>query len=45
MTNRCNFTTCRFNEDGKCTNKEFREECVDMSRKVLCLHEEETENN
>ena len=37
MNFRCNFTTCRFNEDGKCTNEELREQCVDMSRKVLCI--------
>lgn len=40
-TNGCNFTSCRFNEEGICTNEEFREECVDMSRKVLCLDEGE----
>ena len=35
--NNCNLTTCRYNADGKCTNEEKREECVDVSRKVLCL--------
>ena len=35
----CNLTTCRYNADGKCTNEEKREECVDVSRKVLCLDE------
>ena len=35
----CNLTTCRYNADGKCTNEEKREECVDISRKVLCLNE------
>ena len=35
----CNLTTCRYNADGKCTNKEKREECVEVSRKVLCLDE------
>lgn len=39
MNNRCNFTSCRFNADGTCENEEAREECVDMSRKVLCLGE------
>lgn len=37
--NNCNLTTCRYNADGKCTNKEKREECVDVARKVLCLDE------
>ena len=35
--NNCNLTTCRYNTDGKCTNEEERKECVDVSRKVLCL--------
>ena len=26
--NNCNLTTCRYNEYGKCTNEEKREECV-----------------
>ena len=33
----CNLTTCRYNKNGKCTNKEKRKECVEVSRKVLCL--------
>lgn len=33
----CNLTTCRYNEDGKCENEEKRKECVEVSRKVLCL--------
>ena len=37
--NDCNLTTCRYNEDGKCTNEEKREECIEISRKVLCLDE------
>ena len=37
--NNCNINTCRYNADGKCTNEEKREECVDVSRKVLCLNE------
>lgn len=37
MTN-CNLTTCRYNKNGKCTNEEKRKECVDVSRKVLCLY-------
>lgn len=35
-TNNCSLTTCRYNADGKCTNEEKREECVEVSRKVLC---------
>ena len=27
----CNLTTCRYNADGKCTNEEKREECVEAS--------------
>ena len=37
--NDCNLTTCRYNADGKCTNEEKREECVEVARKVLCLDE------
>lgn len=33
----CNLTTCRYNEVGKCENEEKRKECVEVSRKVLCL--------
>ena len=36
MTN-CNLTTCRYNENGKCTNEENRKECVEVSLCVLCL--------
>ena len=38
---KCNLTTCRYNADGKCTNEEKREECVEVSRKVLCLDEKD----
>lgn len=38
--NNCNFTTCRYNADGKCTNEGKRKECVKVSRKVLCINEE-----
>ena len=34
---KCNLTSCRYNADGKCTNEEKREECVEVSRKVLCI--------
>ena len=40
--NNCNFTSCRFNEDGICENEEAREECVEMSRKVLCEDEDKS---
>ena len=39
LSNNCNLTTCRYNENGKCTNEEKRKECVEVSRKVLCLSE------
>lgn len=28
-----------YNADGKCTNEEERKECVEVSRKVLCINE------
>ena len=34
-TTNCNITTCRYNENGKCTNEEKRKECVEVSEKVL----------
>ena len=40
MDNNCNLTTCRYNAYGKCTNDEKRKECVEVSRKVLCINEE-----
>ena len=36
---KCNLASCRYNAYGKCTNKEKREECVEVSRKVLCINE------
>lgn len=39
MKNKCNVNTCRYNQDGKCTNEDKRKECVEVSRKVLCLEE------
>ena len=36
---KCNLTSCRYNTDGKCTNEEKRKECVEVSRKVLCINE------
>ena len=40
----CNLTTCRYNADGKCTNEENREECVDVSKLVLCITDKEEKN-
>lgn len=37
---KCDLTSCRYNADGKCTNEEKREECVEVSGKVLCINEE-----
>ena len=34
---KCDLTSCRYNADGKCTNEEKREECVEVSGKVLCI--------
>lgn len=34
---KCNLGSCRYNADGKCTNEEKRKECVEVSRKVLCI--------
>ena len=34
---KCNLTTCRYNEDGKCTNEENRKECIEVASAVLCL--------
>lgn len=33
----CNLASCRYNADGKCTNEEKREGCVEVSEKVLCI--------
>lgn len=38
-SNNCNLTTCRYNQSGKCTNDEKRKECVETSKKVLCLED------
>lgn len=39
--NNCNLTTCRYNQSVKCTNEEKRKECVEVSKRVLCLNNEE----
>lgn len=33
--NNCNLITCRYNENGKCTNEEKRKECIRVAEKVL----------
>ncbi len=40
--NNCNLITCRYNQSGTCTNEGKRKECVEVSKRVLCL---EGENN
>lgn len=35
--NNCNLTTCRYNQSGKCNNEEKRKECIEVSKRVLCL--------
>ncbi len=39
--NNCNLTTLQYNKYGKCTNEENREECVEVSKLVLCLESED----
>lgn len=42
----CNLTTCRHNENGKCTSESDRKICVDVAKRVLCVEEsKESENN
>ena len=38
---KCNLAFCRYNTGGKCTNEEKIEECVEVSRKGLCLDEKD----
>lgn len=35
--NNCNLATCRYNQSSTCTNEEKRKECVEVSKRVLCL--------
>ena len=37
MNNNCNLINCRHNADVKCTNEEKRQECVRVSKAVLCV--------
>lgn len=41
--NNRNLTTCRYNQSGKCTNEEKRKECVEVSKRALCLEDIENE--
>lgn len=41
--NNCNLTTCRYNQSETCTNEGKRKECVEVSKKVLCLEDRENE--
>lgn len=41
--NNCNLTSCRYNTDGKCENEEKRKECVEVSKAVLRLEDNENE--
>ncbi len=41
--NNCNLTTCRYNQSGTCANGEKRKECVEVSKRVLCLEDRENE--
>lgn len=34
----CNFAMCIYNQSNVCRNKGKREECIEVSRKVLCMH-------
>lgn len=44
MELKCNLKTCRYNINGKCTNKDKREICIDVSKKVLCLNKKQNKN-
>lgn len=37
--NNCNLTACRYNKYCKCTNEEKQKECVEVSKRVLCLED------
>lgn len=41
--NNCNLTTCRYNQSGTYTNGDKRQECVEVSKRVLCLEDIENE--
>lgn len=35
----CNLTIRRYNQSGTCTNEDKRKECVEVSKRVLCLED------
>lgn len=37
LSDKCNFASCRYNQDGICQNENARKECVEVARTVLCL--------
>lgn len=37
---KCLLDTCRYNTELSCTNPEKRAECLNVSRKVLCITSE-----
>lgn len=39
----CNLTTCRYKQSGTCTNEDKRQECVEVSKRFLCLENRENE--
>lgn len=41
--NNRNLTTCRYNQSCTCTNEDKRQECVEVSKKVLRLGDRENE--
>ena len=43
MTNNCNLTTCRYNENGKCTNEEKKKACGEEIKKVLVYQKKQGE--
>lgn len=40
----CNLKTCRYNSFGECINEEKRKECVEVSKRVLCLEGKDNAN-
>ena len=45
--NNCDFITCRYNKDNKCTDTDNRKECVKIAKLVLCkdfAYEREIDN-
>lgn len=39
--NNCNLIACCYNQSGTCTNEDKRKECVEVSKRVLCLEDRE----